>query len=147
MPMKAILCASQVVLLKRSGDCETFESSGYIWLTFVTQNLDKPSTLWIFSKWGKRKGREGVEEEKGEKEGRRNLPLGFPCVDTVVRIFWGFSIFPNPERKHIFLVLSLESRGWACPWPSLPQPEEAIQEWTKARSKDWRAWVGESAVF
>ena len=44
-------------------------------------------------------GRQAEEQEE--------LPLGLTCINTAIRVFRGYSIFPNRERNQTFLVLSL----------------------------------------
>ena len=56
-------------------------------------------TVWIFSKCGRKEGREGGKKE-GRREGRMNR-RNLPCVNTVLRIFHGYSVFPNREKSDI----------------------------------------------
>lgn len=57
-----------------------------------SESRTMPGTLWIFSESERRGGRKGGGKIKGEGErgGRTHLRS---CINTVIKIFCGFSIF------------------------------------------------------
>lgn len=81
-----------------------------ILFTFVSDSESRTlsDTVRLFSKCGRKEGREGGKKE-GRREGRMSRG-NLPRVNTVLRIFCGYSIFPNREKSDISSSVALKQR-------------------------------------